>query len=95
MGVGSTPIGRFGTSRVGIVEGPGTVNLSTGLRKAFLIEGQFSLRAEGTFTNVLNHTNLADPNLNVTSGSFGLITQSRGSDFGGNRTGQVSLALQF
>ena len=53
------------------------------------------LRAEGTFTNVLNHTNFADPQTDISQLSFGKITQSRGSDFGGNRTGQLSLKLEF
>jgi hypothetical protein len=95
VGIGSAPIGRFGTARDGVVEGPGTVNLSSGLNKTFPVTERVHLRAEGTFTNVLNHTNLADPNTNVTSPSFGVITQARGSDFGGNRTGQVSLSLEF
>ncbi len=94
-GVGSAPIGRFGTEGVGSVVGPGTVSLSTGVNKTIAFTERLRLRAEGTFTNVLNHTNLADPNLNVTSPSFGAITQARGSDFGGNRTGQASLKLEF
>ena len=89
------PIGRFGTSSVGDVNGPGTVSLSTGLSKQFPITERVHLRAEGTFTNVLNHTNLADPMLDVTNPAFGTITQARGSDFGGNRTGQVSMKLEF
>ena len=89
------PIGRFGTSTVGDVNGPGTVSLSTGASKQFALTERVHLRAEGTFTNVLNHTNLADPVLDVTNPSFGVSTQSRGSDFGGNRTGQVSLKLEF
>jgi len=44
---------------------------------------------------VLNHTNLGDPVTNITSANFGQITAARGSDFGGNRTGQLSLKLQF
>ena len=92
---GSLPIGRFGTSSVGDVNGPGTVNLSTGLAKSFAITERVRLRAEGTFTNVLNHTNLNDPVLDTTNPAFGTINQSRGSDFGGNRTGQVSLKLDF
>ena len=95
VGVGSLPIGRFGTESVGDLLGPGTVNLSTGASKTFRIRESVHLRAEGTFTNVLNHTNLADPILDLTSGTFGKITQSRGSDFGGNRTGQVSLRVEF
>jgi len=89
------PIGRFGTSTVGDVNGPGTVSLSTGASKQFPITERVHLRAEGTFTNVLNHTNLADPVLDVTNPSFGTIGQARGSDFGGNRTGQVSVKLEF
>ena len=95
VGVGSLPIGRYGTESVGDLRGPGTVNLSSGVSKSFRVYENVRVRAEGTFTNVLNHTNLADPTLDLTSGSFGKITQARGSDFGGNRTGQVSLRIEF
>jgi hypothetical protein len=89
------PIGRFGTESIGDLTGPGTISLSTGISKAFRVVEGVNLRAQGTFTNVLNHTNLADPTLDVTSPAFGVITQARGSDFGGNRTGQVALRLEF
>jgi hypothetical protein len=90
------PIGRFGNSQVGDIAGPGTVNLSSGLSKTFAIVEGVKLRAEGTFTNVLNHTNLNDPvSMNLTSSQFGVITSARGSDFGGSRTGQVSMRLEF
>ncbi len=95
VGVGSLPIGRYGTESVGDLRGPGTVNLSSGISKSFQLAESLRLRTEGTFTNVLNHTNLADPGLDLTSASFGKITQARGSDFGGNRTGQVSVRLEF
>jgi Carboxypeptidase regulatory-like domain len=95
VGVTSNPIGRFGTEHIGDVEGPGTVNLSAGLSKRIVISERVALRAEGTFTNVLNHTNLNDPLLDITNPNFGKITSSRGSDFGGNRTGQVSMRLEF
>ena len=89
------PIGRFGNAQVGSVVGPGTVNLSTGLSKTVSLTERVKLRAEGTFTNVLNHTNLGDPNMNISSPSFGLITSSIGSDAGGARTGQVSARIDF
>ena len=95
VGATSAPIGRFGSESVGSLEGPGAVSLSAGLSKAISLTESMKLRAEGTFTNVLNHTNLTDPNLDVTNPDFGVITQSRGSDFGGNRTGQVSVKLEF
>ncbi len=95
VGTGTLPIGRFGTERTGDLRGPGMVTLSSGLSKSFTLVEGLRLRAEGTFTNILNHTNLADPVLDITNLDFGKITQSRGSDFGGNRTGQLSLKLEF
>ncbi len=89
------PIGRFGNSPVGSVAGPGLINLSSGLSKTFAITERFRVKAEGTFTNVLNHTNLGDPNLNLSSSSFGLISGTIGSDFGGARTAQVALRAEF
>jgi hypothetical protein len=83
------------------------VNLSTGLSKSFTITEQLRLRAEGTFTNVLNHTNLGDPNMNMSSPNFGLINGTVGNnspngtvgtvgtDFGGGRTGQVAVRIEF
>ncbi len=94
-GVTTAPIGRFGNESVGSVVGPGTVNLSSGVNKTIPVTERVHLRAEGTFTNVLNHTNLNDPVLDTTNPAFGTITAARGSDFGGNRTGQVSLTLEF
>jgi len=84
------PIGRFGNNGVGSVSGPGYVNLNAGLSKRFQIIENLHLRVEGTFTDVLNHTNLADPNSNVTSNTFGYITSSLGA-----RTGQVAARLEF
>ncbi|MGO8792870.1 MAG: carboxypeptidase regulatory-like domain-containing protein [Terriglobia bacterium] len=95
VGVTSNPIGRFGNESVGDIVGPGTVNWSVGLNKQIPITERVKLRAEVTFTNVLNHTNLNDPELDITNANFGKITSARGSDFGGNRTGQVSLRLEF
>jgi len=93
------PIGRFGNSEVGSVEGPGLVNLSSGISKTFSLTERFKLKAEGTATNILNHTNLGDPNMNLSSPSFGLITNTIGgstpSDFGGARNIQISARLEF
>jgi len=89
------PLGRFGNSGVGVVNGPGTVNLNTALGKAFALGERFKFKVEGSFTNVLNHVNLADPQMQIDAASFGQITSARGSDFGGYRTGQVSARLEF
>ena len=89
------PIGRFGNAGTGILLGPGTFNLSMGLGKEFSITERSRLRLEGTFTNLPNHPNLADPGTNVTAVTFGVITAARGGDSGGNRVGQVSLRFEF
>ena len=89
------PIARFGNSGVGILTGPGTFGWNAGLQKRILVAESVSLRLEGSFTNLPNWTNLADPNLNIADSNFGRVTGSRGVDFGGGRTGQVSLRLEF
>ena len=94
-GIDAPPLGRFGNSGVGILEGPGTVNLNAGLAKYFQITERVRLRFEGSFTNALNHVNLADPVTNIVSPTFGQITSARGSDFGGNRVGQIGARLDF
>ena len=89
------PIGRFGNAQAGPAPGPSLFNLSTGLSKSFAIAEGFQMRLEGTFTNVLNHTNLGDPNMNLSSPNFGQITNTVGTDFGGARTGQIAARLEF
>jgi hypothetical protein len=86
------PIGRFGNDQVGSIEGPQYINLNTGLVKTFNVGERFKLRAEGTFTNVLNHVNLDEShlNLNLSSSSFGVITEGLAP-----RVGQVSMRLEF
>jgi len=89
------PIGRFGNAGLGVVTGPGSVNLSTALGKSFAITERFRIKIEGSFTNIFNHVNLADPVLGIDNSSFGQITSARGSDFGGYRTGQISARIEF
>jgi hypothetical protein len=89
------PIGRFGSAGVGTLVGPGTVNLSMGLAKDFQLTERVRLKFEGTFTNLPNHPNLADPATNISSAAFGVITSARGADSGGNRVGQLALRIEF
>ncbi len=91
----AAPIGRFGTAGVGILTGPGTINMSLGLNKAFNLTERVKLEAGASFTNVANHVNLADPQMTVTSTAFGRITSARASELGGSRTGQVTMRISF
>jgi hypothetical protein len=87
--------GRFGSCGLGILEGPHMVDLDMGLAKRFDLGERFHLRFEATFTNALNHTNFAPPAMNITSPSFGVLQSALPQGSGGNRTGQLSLRLDF
>ena len=89
------PIGRFGSAGISTVIGPGTINVNAGLSKYFAITERVRIKVEGSFTNVLNHVNLANPELAIDNPSVGVITSARGSDFGGSRTGQVGARIEF
>jgi hypothetical protein len=95
-GIATNPIGRFGNAGMGTVVGPGSINLNAGLAKYFSITERIRLKVEGSFTNVLNHVNLADPaSMDLTNPSVGVITAARGSDFGGYRTGQAGARIEW
>jgi hypothetical protein len=93
-----TPVGaaRIGNAGVGILEAPGTIAVNAGLAKGIVIHEGLRLRFEATFTNAINHTNFAPPATNVTNPStLGVLQSAQTAEFGGNRTGQVSLRLDF
>jgi Carboxypeptidase regulatory-like domain len=88
--------GRFGTCGVGILEGPGMIDVDGGLAKRFNVGERAHLRVEATFTNVPNHTNYAPPALNIGNpASFGVLQSALPQGEGGNRTGQVALRVDF
>jgi len=89
------PSGAVGNCGVGILVGPGTSTIAAGLSKNFQLSERFRLRFEGTFTNLLNHPNFAAPPTNVTSSSFGIVQNVQSAENSGNRTGQLSLRLEF
>jgi len=88
-------IGRFGNCGVGILQGPGTVTFSMSAGKSFAITERFALRYEAQFANLFNILNKADPNMNVASSSFGLISSSQLAEQAGPRSIQMMLRLVF
>lgn len=88
----TVPVGNCG---VGILEGPGTTTIAAGLAKTLHLTERLRLRFEGTFTNLMNHPNFAPPPTNVTSASFGFVQNVQTAENSGNRTGQLSLRLDF
>jgi len=88
--------GRFGNCGLGILQGPGMIDVDAGLAKHFRITERLGLRFEASFTNVLNHTNYAPPATNVSNPStFGVLESALPQGSGGNRTGQLALRLDF
>jgi len=88
--------GRFGSCGLGILQGPGMIDVDAGLAKHFQITERVRLRFEASFTNILNHTNFAPPATNVSNPSnFGVLQSALPQGAGGNRTGQVALRLDF
>ena len=93
-------IGRFGNCPVGILTGPGTVTFAGTAGKNFAITERFNLRYEAQVANLFNHTNLGDPGTNISSATFGKITniQDANTSYGpsaGPRNIQMSLRLTF
>ncbi len=99
----STPgnnIGRFGNCSVGTLNGPGTVTFAGTAGKNFQLSERFRVRYEAQIANLFNHTNLGNPNTNITSSSFGTISnvQDPTTSYGpsaGPRSVQMSLRLTF
>jgi hypothetical protein len=94
----STPpgAGRFGSCGLGILQGPGMIDVDLGLAKVFQIRERLRLRLEASFTNALNHVNYAPPATNISNPStFGVMQAALPQGSGGNRVGQASLRLDF
>lgn len=89
------PIGRFGNSGVGILQGPGTVLWSAALSKNFPIREPVLMRFEASFTNLPNHVNLGTPNMTANSSSFGVISSVQNPEGAAARTVQFGLRLDF
>jgi hypothetical protein len=90
--------GRFGNSGVGVVNGPGTIDIALGLFKSFSLTEKLRLRIETTFTNVPNHPNytLYGFQLRVDNpNAFGVATSVQSQENSGNRTGQIGVRLDW
>jgi hypothetical protein len=88
--------GRIGNAGVGILTGPGTLAIATGLAKTFNLHEGIRMRFEATFTNLPNHPNFAAPAVDVSAPStFGKTTSGQSAENSGYRTGQVALRIDF
>jgi hypothetical protein len=87
--VGFTPNRIMGNSGVGILRGPGLVNLDFNLSKTFEINERVSAQFRAEFFNAVNHTNLGVPGVMI-GGGFGQIVSAYDA-----RIIQFGLKLRF
>ncbi|MGB6821076.1 MAG: hypothetical protein WBE21_03265, partial [Candidatus Acidiferrales bacterium] len=79
------------------IVGPDFVDSDISLIKDTKINERFTLQFRTETFNIFNHPSFGDPNLNVGSARFGLITSTRNpaGDFGSSRQIQFSMELKF
>ncbi len=87
--VGFVPNRIMGNSGVGILRGPGFVNLDFNLAKDFAIYERLSAQFRAEFFNALNHTNFGVPGVMI-GGGFGQIVSANDA-----RIIQFALKLKF
>jgi hypothetical protein len=80
----------FGNARIASITGPGSVDVDFSIFKNTPITERVNLQFRSEFFNVLNHTNLGDPNTTFGTPQFGMIFGAATS-----REIQFSLRLQF
>lgn len=83
-------VGTFGNVKKGSFVGPRYIDWDGGLTRTFGLDNRAKLQFRADYFNLLNHTNLGDPNVSQSSKSFGRIT----SDIS-PRIAQLSLKLLF
>jgi Carboxypeptidase regulatory-like domain/TonB dependent receptor len=86
--------GQFGNAGFGTLVGPGSRVLNAALFKSVPMPRETKIDISGSFSNVLNHPNLADPDMTITDANAGRITGVQ-SYYWGPRSGLVSVRYTF
>lgn len=95
----SAPAGTLGNLGRNAIYGPGFFSIDPSLFKEFKIKERLKAQFRIEVFNVLNWTNFANPTTTFSSGSFGLISNTRngggapGLGFGEPRNAQLALKL--
>lgn len=83
---------RFGSVGRNTLRGPGFFNLDLGLFRTFSLTENLKLQFRAEALNALNHPNFANPNGDISSGTFGFITSTTGT---GERNFRFAARLSF
>ena len=91
--------GRFGTSAKGVIIGPGSVIVNSGLFKRIELTERVRLRLELTSTNFLNHPNYDNPATNITAAANAAVVTGVGGvsslDSSGARGFRTGIRLEW
>jgi hypothetical protein len=87
--------GRFGTSSVGNVVGPGTDAVSLSLIKSIKITEQLQFQFGAQAANALNHRNYDVPNQFVDAQGFGTISGLQSAEGAGPRNVEITGRISF
>ena len=88
-------IGRFGSSAVGAVVGPGTQVVSLSIYRSFRYKEGLTFRIGSSAANLFNHPNYGVPNLNLGTAPFGTIRSLQSAEDSGPRAIQFGSRLTF
>jgi len=88
-------IGRFGSSSVGAVVGPGTQSVSLSVYRSFRYKERFALRIGASAANLFNHPNYGVPNLSLGTAPFGTIASLQTAEDSGPRAIQLGGRFTF
>jgi hypothetical protein len=89
-------IGRFGTSIVGSVTGPGTQSVSLSMFKSVAITERIRMQIGASAANAFNHPNYDIPgNLTVGTSGFAQIQNMQSAEGAGPRSIQLSARINF
>jgi len=80
----------FGNQGVGLVRGPGVINLNTSLIRTFRLLERYQLQFRGEAFNLANHANFGTPGRVFEGPGFGIISSARPA-----RQIQVGMRLTF
>ena len=86
----SAPDTRRGNAEVGTIQGPHLQTWDVSLRKYFRIQKRTRVGLRADMFNALNRVNFSNPNTNLSSGSYGQISDAKPP-----RQMQLSLQLEF
>jgi hypothetical protein len=93
--IGGTP--RFGTCGPGVLRGPGLVNIDMGVFRKFQMSERMDVQIRAEAFNMTNTPHFNNPNSNVSSSGFGVVTgmQNTGREGLDQRVFRFGLRIGF